>query len=208
MTFALKEADQRPTRDSFGGILVSSGKSPGPNGLQGSERSEAVSTTSAEQKIFRPEGPEWSERSDAVGTTLEDRDWHAAWLLARASADGGQLDLAEEQCQQAITRAHFRPEPYYLLATLRLAQGDDVGSLEAHRKALYVDPRFVPALLAQAATHRRVGAQAKAHQALLRAQRLLEGRQADEWVLADDGLTVGRLRDALREALRAEEMGA
>ncbi len=117
------------------------------------------------------------------------------------------MDLAEEHCRQAITKAHLRPEPYYLLATLRLAQGDDAGSLEAHRKALYVDPRFVPALLAQAAIHRRVGAQAKARQALLRAQRLLEGRVADEWVLADDGLTVGRLRDAVRAALSAEGFG-
>ena len=66
----------------------------------------------------------------------------------------------------------------------------------------------MPALLAQAAIHRRVGAQAKARQALLRAQRLLESRLADEWVLADDGLTVGRLRDAVREALSADGLEA
>jgi hypothetical protein len=104
--------------------------------------------------------------------------------------------------------AHWRPEPYYLFGALRLARGDDAGSLEAHRKALYVDPRFVPALLAQAAIHRRGGATAKARQALVRAQRLLEGRVADEWVLVDDGLTVGRLRDAVREALGAEGLGS
>ena len=182
-TIPLKVADQRPTADPLEAIQVFDGKT------------------------FRPEGPRWSERSEAVGTTTVEGDWHAAWLLARASADGGQLDAAEEHCQQAIKRAHLRPEPYYLFGALRLAQGDDAGSLEAHRKALYVDPRFVPALLAQAAIHRRVGAQAKARQALLRAQRLLEGRVADEWVLADDGLTVGRLRDAVREALSAEGPG-
>lgn len=156
----------------------------------------------------RPEETKRSERSEAVSTTTEDGDWHAAWLLARASADGGQLDLAQEHCQHAIKRAHLRPEPYYLYGALRLARGDDAGSLEAHRKALYVDPRFVPALLAQAAIHRRSGATAKARQALVRAQRLLEGRVADEWVLADDGLTVGRLRDAVREALGAEGLSS
>jgi chemotaxis protein methyltransferase CheR len=182
-TVPLKVADQRPTLDSLGPIQVSDGKAP------------------------RPEGLHWSERSEAVSPTPVEGDWHAAWLLARASADGGQLDVAEEHCRQAIKRAHLRPEPYYLFGALRLARGDDAGSLEAHRKALYVDPRFVPALLAQAAIHRRVGAQAKARHALLRAQRLLAGRVADEWVLADDGLTVGRLRDAVREALSAEGLG-
>ena len=189
-TVPLKVADQRPAADTFEVIQVTAAR----RGSLG--------------KPIRPEGPHRSERSEAVSPPLVEGDWYAAWLLARASADGGQLDLAEEHCQLAIKRAHLRPEPYYLYGALRLARGDDAGSLEAHRKALYVDPRFVPALLAQAAIHRRVGAQAKARQVLRRAQRLLEGRQADEWVLADDGLTVGRLRDAVREALRAEEMEA
>jgi chemotaxis protein methyltransferase CheR len=135
-------------------------------------------------------------------------DWHEAWVAARASADGGELDIAEEHCQQAIVRGHLRPEPYYLFGALRLARGDDAGSLEAHRKALYVDPRFVPALLAQAAIHRRGGDSARARQALVRAQRLLEGRVANEWVLVDDGLTVGRLRDAVAQALGDEGLGA
>jgi chemotaxis protein methyltransferase CheR len=161
-----------------------------------------------QEKTDRLEVPPTSERSEADSTNNAEGDWHAAWLLARASADGGELDIAEAHCQQAIARAHLRPEPYYLYGALRLARGDDAGSLEAHRKALYVDPRFVPALLAQAAIHRRVGAPAKARQALVRAERLLEGRLADEWVLADDGLTVGRLRDAVRQALGAEGLGA
>jgi chemotaxis protein methyltransferase CheR len=175
---SLKAADQRPSGEPFG------------------EQWPTVSTMQAPVAITT-EPP-----------VTEDGDWRAAWLLARASADGGQLDVAEEHCQQAIKRAHLRPEPYYLFGALRLARGDDAGSLEAHRKALYVDPRFVPALLAQAAIHRRGGATAKARQALLRAQRLLEGRVADEWVLVDDGLTVGRLRDAVREALSVEGLGS
>jgi chemotaxis protein methyltransferase CheR len=184
-TVPLKLADQRITRDPFG------------------ERWTPVSIPVGQTAL-----PEVSARSEAVGKTIVEGDWHAAWLLARTSADGGQLDLAEEHCQQAIQRAHLRPEPYYLLGALRLAQGDDAGSLEAHRKALYVDPGFAPALLAQAAIHRRSGASAKARQALLRAERLLEGRNADEWVLADDGLTVGRLRDAVIQALGDERGGS
>jgi chemotaxis protein methyltransferase CheR len=189
-TIPLEVADQRPIRDPFG------------------ETSPTVSMPAA---IQSPPWQEWSsgsERSEADGAMNAEGDWHAAWLLARASADGGELDIAEEHCRQAMAMAHLRPEPYYLFGALRLARGDDAGSLEAHRKALYVDPRFVPALLAQAAIHRRGGATAKARQALVRAQRLLEGRVADEWVLADDGLTVGRLRDAVTQALGDQGHGA
>ncbi|HLZ31835.1 MAG TPA: CheR family methyltransferase [Chloroflexota bacterium] len=144
------------------------------------------------------------EAAAAAAPVAEEADWHTAWVAARLSADGGELDVAEQHCQQAIARAQMRPEPYYLFGALRQARGDDAGSLAAYRKALYVDPRFVPALFAQAAIHRRGGAQAQAHQALVRAQRLLEGRLADELVLADDGLTVGRLRDAVLLALGDE----
>jgi chemotaxis protein methyltransferase CheR len=135
----------------------------------------------------------------------QEADWHAAWAAARACADGGELDMAEEHCQQAIARAQMRPEPFYLFGVLRQARGDDAGSLAAYRKALYVDPRFVPALFAQAAIYRRGGAPAQARQALVRAQRLLEGRVADELILPDEGLTVGRLRNAVVQALGADE---
>jgi len=212
-TVLLKVADQRPTGDPFGNIEVPSAVSdreapavrvPSARRVLGKTQGRQ----STQGKLSRPDGSPRSERSDADGTASSEGDWHSAWLLARASADGGELDIAEEHCRQAIARAHLRPEPYYLYGALRLARGDDAGSLEAHRKALYVDPRFVPALLAQAAIHRRVGAPAKARQALVRAERLLDGRLADEWVLADDGLTVGRLRDAVRQALGAEGLGA
>jgi len=193
----LKVADRPIAGDSFGDIYTSAA----------AKVRDALPRPMPHRKNARPERSPGSARSEADGTIDAAGDWHAAWLMARASADGGELDLAEEHCQQAIARAHLRPEPYYLFGALRLARGDDAGSLEAHRKALYVDPRFVPALLAQAAIHRRGGAPAKARQALVRAQRLLEGRVADEWVLADDGLTVGRLRDAVAQALGDQGLG-
>jgi tetratricopeptide (TPR) repeat protein len=139
--------------------------------------------------------------SSEVSPPAEDGDWHQLWLLARARADEGELDQAEAHCQQAIASARLRPEPYYLYGTLCQARGDDAASLGAYRKALYADPTFVPALVAQAAIHRRGGASERAQQALVRAQRLLEGRGAEELVLAEDGLTVGRLRDAVQQAL-------
>jgi len=117
----------------------------------------------------------------------EEADWHAAWVAARASADGGELDLAEEHCKQAIARAQMRPEPYYLFGALRQARGDDAGSLAAYRKALYVDPRFVPALFAQAAIHRRSGAPAQAR-ITLGVALLLNGQRQEALRSLNDGV--------------------
>lgn len=214
----LKLADQPPI-----GNVVDFGDAlrlpflPAPTGEDSAYRDVAGQSSAApiptghggaRPKTTRLPGPKTSERCEAAATASEEGDWRTAWVAARASADGGELDLAEEHCRQAMARTQLRPEPYYLYGALRLARGDDAGSLEAHRKALYVDPRFAPALLAQAAIHRRGGDEVRARQALLRAQRLLEGRVADEWVLADDGLTVGRLRDAVVQALGDERLGA
>lgn len=133
-------------------------------------------------------------------------DWQQAWCAARASADRGELDEAEAHCRRAIAQAGLRPEPYYLLGMLRQARGDDAGALAAFRQASYADGAFVPALLGQAAVYRRSQAPDRARQILGRARRLLEGRGADEVVLADEGLSVGRLRDALSQAL-GDEVG-
>jgi chemotaxis protein methyltransferase CheR len=139
--------------------------------------------------------------ADGAESADDETNWRQPWRLARVSADEGQLDQAEAYCLQAIASARLRPEPYYLYGTLCQARGDDAASLGAFRKALYADPTFVPAMLAQAAIFRRGGVSARAQHALMRAQRMLEGRAAEELVLAEDGLTVGRLRDAVDQAL-------
>jgi chemotaxis protein methyltransferase CheR len=124
-------------------------------------------------------------------------DWREAMQNARASANSGLLAEAERFCREAIARADMRPEPFFLLGTLREAQGDDAQALQAFRQALYIDRSFVPVHLAIAASQRRMGRDDLAEQALSRARRLLDGRAADEVILADEQLTVGRLRDAL-----------
>lgn len=135
-------------------------------------------------------------------------DWQADWRAAQICANQGRLDEAEVRCRQAIARARRRPEPYHLLGTLREAQGDDDGALLAYRQALYVDQGFAPGHLALAAIHRRAGREDQACQALARVQRLLEGRPASEVLLAEEGLTVGRLRDAVALVQALEKQSA
>lgn len=133
--------------------------------------------------------------------------WHAAWQEACLYANRGCFAEAEDWCHQAIAGSTFRPEPYYLLGTLRQIRGDDAAALVAFRQALYVDRSFVPAYLGLATVHRRAGRLGSTMQALSRARVLLQGRPSDELLLAEEGLTVGRLRDALAQALNAYPRG-
>ncbi|MBI3977187.1 MAG: protein-glutamate O-methyltransferase [Chloroflexi bacterium] len=148
-----------------------------------------------------------AESASAVGDTTGSGepipDWREAWLAARAGADRGDLAEAEVRCRQAIALAKLRPEPYYLLGLLREAQGRGEEALAAFRQSLYADGTFVPAHLAVASFYRRAGRLDQARRALLRSQRLLAGRAADELVLVEEGLTVGRLGDVLASALAA-----
>jgi chemotaxis protein methyltransferase CheR len=135
------------------------------------------------------------------GCVSGDVDWEEAWQAGRASAAQGRFEEAEAHCCRATTRGALRAEPFYLLGILRQARGDEADALEAFRKALYVDRAFVPALLAVAAVYRHGGQPDRARRALARAQRLLIGRSDAEVILAEEALTVGRLRDALSVAL-------
>ncbi|HVA25596.1 MAG TPA: hypothetical protein VMW62_14520, partial [Chloroflexota bacterium] len=157
----------------------------------------------------RQESPPWQDAPVPAGCEADtnavapDAGWQAACQLARASANKGFLDLedARTHCQQAIVHARLQPEPYYLMATLCEAEGDDKAALAFFRKALYLNRGFTPAYLGLAAIHRRAGQADLAHREISRAYRLLDGRAPDEVVFAEEGLTVGRLRDALDKGL-------
>lgn len=147
-----------------------------------------------------PIAPRRRQSEDVDGVVGAAPDWREDCQAARHTADRGLWTEAEVHCRHAIAHAKLRPEPYYLLGTIRDAQGDDEGALQAFRQALYIDRTFVPAHLALATYYRRRRCSRQEQQALARAQRLLEGRSADEVILAEAELTVGRLRDALAYA--------
>jgi chemotaxis protein methyltransferase CheR len=128
-------------------------------------------------------------------------DWTDLWQTARTATAQGELDAAEAACRQALDGSPHQPEPYYLLGVLCQARSDDDAALAAFRQTLYVDRTFVPAILAQATIFRQRGQQQRARRALERASRLLDSRPDDEQILAEEPLTVGRLREVLTRAL-------
>ena len=167
------------------------------------EDAAACAKESRDQPHTVPRGCASATAAPADKTELSavDGDWRACCRLARGSAGRGRFEEAAAHCQAAISRAQLEPEPYYLLATLYEAQGEEHKALAAFRQAVYLDRDFAPAYLGMAAIYRRGGRSQLAQRELARAQRSLARRAPDEVVLADEGLTAGRLREAVGRAL-------
>ena len=68
-------------------------------------------------------------------------------LLARAAANNGDLSKAEELCRKALEINDMNPSPYYLLATIALAQDQAEDARRNFNKAIYIDPAYAPAHL-------------------------------------------------------------
>jgi chemotaxis protein methyltransferase CheR len=71
---------------------------------------------------------------------------HFAQLLqeAKTLANQGQYDLATLNCQQAINLNHDSPQPHFILAQIAEVQDRRQESKVILKKALYLDPEFLP----------------------------------------------------------------
>jgi chemotaxis protein methyltransferase CheR len=79
----------------------------------------------------------------------------ARYTLARAHADRGEYQLAEQICREALTADPLFGAPYFLLAQLAQLRDDLVTAKEYLNKALYLDHQCVAAYLELAALHER-----------------------------------------------------
>jgi chemotaxis protein methyltransferase CheR len=117
-----------------------------------------------------------------------------SWIvLVRSLANQGELAAAGRACAAALDRHRTSAELHYLHAVLLGEAGRHVAAATAARRALYLDPRLVPAHLALATALARAGAAAGARRAIRNARRLLEAMPNDAPVPSGDGETVGRL---------------
>ena len=76
---------------------------------------------------------------------------------ARAHADRGEFDMAEQVCREALAANGLAAAPYFLLAQLAQVKGDFELAKECLNKAIYLDSRFVAAYLELAALRERTG---------------------------------------------------
>ena len=76
---------------------------------------------------------------------------------AKAHADRGEFDVAEQACRKALAVNPLAATPYFLLAQLAQIKGDSTQAKDCLNKAIYLDYRFVAAYLELATLCERAG---------------------------------------------------
>ena len=153
-----------------------------------------------------------SDRTVTVGSSREPENFSAIEekrqdLLASSSDSACRpgLDAATGRDRSTFAQRNWHPERYYLLGQVSQARGDLSTALFAFRQALYVDQGFVPAQWAIATLHRQTGRREQERRALYRVVRSLRGRQDTDVILAEQGMTVGELSEAVARRLEEDD---
>lgn len=128
----------------------------------------------------------------------------ALTLLARACANGGDLDAALEWCDQAIAAAKASPSCYYLRATILQEKGEPAAASASLRNAVYLDPDFIMAHVALAHLARQRGDSREAARHWNSASVLLARYPSEEAPPESDGMTAGHLAEVVRRMLEQE----
>jgi chemotaxis protein methyltransferase CheR len=126
---------------------------------------------------------------------------HELVAAAIAHARKGNLDSAEKTALAAIVADTLEPEPHVLLAALMMARGAMREAETELRRALFLDPVFVPALWQIGNLYGMTERKRQAAYAFARALTQLEGLSPDTEALPFDNLTVGELSTLLRAEL-------
>ena len=111
---------------------------PHPPPFAGEGAGEPIATTAAARIISSPPAPVAPNNGGLL-------------TAARAHADRGEFDLAEQACRKMLSATPLETAPYFLLAQLARIKGDFNQAKECLNKAIYLDPNFVAAYLELAA---------------------------------------------------------
>jgi len=121
--------------------------------------------------------------------------------VAIVRAREGKLDAAEKAALSAINADSLEPEAHVLLAAFMMARGALQDAEKELRRALFLDPVFVPALWQIGNLYGITDRKRQAAFAFARALTQLEGLSPETEALPFDNLTVGELSTLLRAEL-------
>jgi chemotaxis protein methyltransferase CheR len=126
---------------------------------------------------------------------------------ARAFANQGRLDAALDACDRALAADRMNAAAHHLRASILHELGNPREAAGAFRRALYLEPGFVPAHLGLGQLARAQGRFPEARRHFGNALALVRARPAEEILPEADGLTAGRLAEII-EILRGTETAA
>jgi chemotaxis protein methyltransferase CheR len=131
-------------------------------------------------------------------------DHHIAFTLAKSYANLGKLDKSEEIMEKLTRSDNNRADYFYFYAAI-LSEGNYLEKAEANlKKALYLDPGFLPARLSRSQVLKQLGKQKQANKEVLNLLSDIEGYPDQESLPGFDGITAGRIRQ-MAELLKGDE---
>jgi chemotaxis protein methyltransferase CheR len=119
-------------------------------------------------------------------------------VAARTCANQGRLEEALASCQDAIAADRTNLAGHFLYATICHELDRLEEAIAALGKVLYIDQHFILAHHALGGLYKRLGRPKESKRHLAIALDLLAGRSRDEIVPESDGMTCGRLVEAVR----------
>lgn len=117
---------------------------------------------------------------------------------ARTLANQGRLEEALDACREAIAAERTEAAGYFLYATICDELGRAEDAIGALGKVLYLDQDFILAHYALGGLYKRLGRTRECQRHLGIALALLSAKGRDEVVPESDGMTCGRLAEAVR----------
>jgi chemotaxis protein methyltransferase CheR len=117
---------------------------------------------------------------------------------ARALADQGRLEAAQDLCEAVLTRNRLDPDAHLLLAAIHQERGELGGAIAALRGAIYLAPDSAPAHFLLGSLLFRQGKRRQGQRSLETVVSLLSRIPPDAALPGCDGLTAGRLLDTAR----------
>ncbi|MFH0879067.1 MAG: tetratricopeptide repeat protein, partial [Lentisphaerota bacterium] len=127
----------------------------------------------------------------------------AVTLSIRALADQGKLREALTACEKAIAADKVDHELHYLRAIILQEQNNEVEAIASLKRALYLDPDFVPAHFAVGNLMLRQGNSRAAKICFENVLALLSPFRPEDILPEFEGLTAGRCREIIQATIQA-----
>ncbi|HEY5119417.1 MAG TPA: CheR family methyltransferase [Anaerolineales bacterium] len=123
-------------------------------------------------------------------------------IKIRAFADQGNLAEALSACDEAIAADKLDPEMHYLRAIILQELNEHGEAISALKRALYLDPNFVPAHFAIGNLMLRRGNARAAKKSFENVLALLSACRAEDILPEFEGLTAGRCREIIHATIQ------
>jgi len=195
---------RRETRESRPSEVFRLEEISSPPPLRESTRIQVVESASPKQATYA-EVLDRSAPGRDIAAPVKQQGEEATFditLKIRALADLGNLAEALSACDEAIAADKLDPEMHYLRAIILQEQNGHGEAIAALKRALYLDPNFVPAHFAIGNLMLRRGNARAAKKSFENVLALLSAYRAEDILPEFEGLTAGRCREIINATIR------